>query len=182
MIGLISDTHWPPGTFYDSYRKKQERAEKVFEQIQDYFRGVEFIIHAGDVGDPIILDLLNSIAPVYVVKGNRDPSYLRGVELPLYRIVEYKNKVIGVTHGSGSPKGIIERSVRPVLEKFKPDIVVFGHTHRPFLKEIDGVVYVNPGSAGDTFFTKENWVATLEISDGKVKVEFHKIHIPGRKA
>ncbi len=178
MIGLIADTHWPPGSVFTSPSRRRQRASDVMDQIARYFSGVDFIIHAGDVGDEEILAFLKKIAPVYLVRGNRDPRVVMGEQLKEYLVIPYRGKKILVTHGRGSPRNMIERIIKPLATLHKPDIVVFGHTHRRFLDEIDGVLYINPGSAGDTIFTGENWVAVLDIVDDKPEVKFHRIVIP----
>ncbi len=177
MIGIISDTHWPPGSSFVMPSKRKEREKSVQDQIKSVFMGSEFIIHAGDVGEESIVYFLESIAPLYIVRGNRDPLKVAGRELPKFLILEYKNRIIGVTHGSGSPKRIIERSVNPLLLSHKPDIIIFGHTHRKFMEWRENRLYINPGSAGDTFFAKENWIATLDIINDKPEVHFFQIKI-----
>ena len=177
MIGIISDTHWPPGFGFWNSKKRKERAWRIKKQIKNAFADVEFIIHAGDVGDPEILDFLEGIARVYLVKGNRDPAIIRGKELPKYLLINYKGKKIAVTHGWGSSSGIIERAVDPLLLHYKPDIIIFGHTHRPFNEYKRGTLYINPGSAADTIFTSENFIATLEVTEDEEKVNFIKIII-----
>ena len=178
MIGLISDTHWPPGSGFTLPARRREREERVKNQIASVFKNIEFIIHAGDVGDESIVAFLEKLAPLYIVRGNRDPRVVAGRVLPEFLVLEYRGLKIGVTHGRGSPKNIIEREIDPVLLPHNPDIIVFGHTHRKFLQWRNGILYVNPGSAGDTFFTKENWIATLEIVDAKPVVEFYPVVIP----
>lgn len=134
-IGLISDTH---GLL---------RPEAL-----DELRGVSHILHAGDVGQMEIVRRLEELAPVTVVRGNIDE---RGecAGLPLTAALTVGNIRILVLHD---------------LHDLDPGpgarVVVFGHTHRPLVKETDGVLYVNPGSAGPRRFS-------LPVSAGRLYVE-----------
>lgn len=126
VLGLISDTH-----------------NLLRSQIHDHFRGVDVILHAGDVGADSILHELNIIAPVIAVRGNTDESS----GLPGEASVVLKGWNIYITHQLDAravsiPK-IVERTGKP-----RPDLVITGHTHkfRHFVE--DGVNFINPGSAG----------------------------------
>jgi len=114
----------------------------------DALRGVDRIIHAGDVGTGDILEQLEQIAPFVVVRGNVDLE-----ELPLTASVELGGRKIFVVH------------IREDLQ-FDPraagySAVIFGHTHRPLIEERDGVLYLNPGSAGPRRFDLKPSVARL---------------------
>jgi len=131
QIGVISDTH---GLM---------RPEAL-----DALRGVDQIIHAGDVGTGDILNQLERIAPVIVVRGNVDVE-----ELPLTAKVELGERKIFVVH------------IREDLQ-FDPKVagysaVIFGHTHKPLIEEREGVLYLNPGSAGPRRFDLKPSVALL---------------------
>jgi len=121
-IGVISDTH---GTLPPS-------VDAVFE-------GVERIVHAGDIGAPWVIDHLEAIAPVVAVRGNMDTGDL-GWRLQDQVVVQLGRHRVLVTHQpshvarSGLPEGV--------------SVVITGHTHRAAVEQVDGVLYVNPGSAG----------------------------------
>ena len=111
-------------------------------------RGVDRIIHAGDVGTGDMVEQLERIAPVTVVRGNVDVE-----ELPLTARVEIGGRKIFVIH------------IREELQ-FDPkaagfSAVIFGHTHRPLIEERDGVLYLNPGAAGPRRFDLWPSVAIL---------------------
>ncbi len=132
-IGVISDTHG------------LVRAEAL-----EALRGSDLIIHAGDVGKPEVLDQLRSLAPVAAVRGNVD----RGAwadDLPGERTVEVGATRIHVVHD------LKEMAARPAGCR----VVISGHSHRPSMQRRDGVVYLNPGSAGPRRFTLPVAVATI---------------------
>ena len=145
VVGLISDTH---GLL---------RPEAV-EQL----RGVDRIIHAGDVGRIEILAALRSIAPVTAVRGNVDsgPCSI----LPVRETVEVSGHRIHVIHD---------------LDDLDPDehvaAVIFGHTHKPVVKEVDGVLYVNPGSAGPRRFSLPISLARLTVTPEGLRAELIEI-------
>ena len=121
-IGLISDTH---GLL------RPEAANAL--------AGSDLILHAGDVGAPGILDELEKIAPVRAVRGNVDiEAWAR--RLPATRDVEAEGRVIHLLHNVGQ------------LVPGRFDVVVFGHSHQPLVETRNGVLFVNPGSAGPRRF------------------------------
>lgn len=143
-IGVISDTHG-----------------LLHPDVFGIFDGVSMIIHAGDVGDDRILDELGAIAPTFAVSGNVDgpprpsrPGALR-LETPLGRI--------GVTHGhlQAAPTTSLERMVG-FFSDFKPDLIIYGHSHVPKIDRIDGVTVFNPGAAGPPRFGRAPTVGLLE--------------------
>jgi uncharacterized protein len=148
-LGLISDTH----NYLDP------RVSKVFE-------GVEHILHAGDVGLRILLVELQQIAPVTAVYGNTDEGLpLRETE----RITLGGKKFLIhhiVTPGLGSPR------IDQLLHDDPPDVVMFGHTHKPYAEWVDGMLYFNPGSAGKKRFDLPRTVALMEINAGEISYRF----------
>jgi hypothetical protein len=142
-IGLISDTH---GLL---------RPEAVTA-----LRGVQRIIHAGDIGTPEILEQLGCIAPVDAVRGNND----RGTwaqQIPLYQALELGGVSLYVLHD------VKEMDIDPEAAGFQ--VVIAGHSHKPQISERDGVQYVNPGSAGPRRFSLPVTVAHLELEGGKAR-------------
>ncbi|OLE47857.1 MAG: YfcE family phosphodiesterase [Acidobacteria bacterium 13_1_20CM_3_58_11] len=145
-IGLISDTH-------GLLRKEAVEA----------LRGSELIIHAGDVGKPEILDELRSIAQVVVVRGNVDTeSWAQG--LPETAVAETGAAMIYVLHNVNT------LDLNPAAAGFQ--IVVSGHSHKPGKTEREGVLYVNPGSAGPRRFQLPVTVAHLRLGEIPYDVEF----------
>jgi uncharacterized protein len=118
-------------------------------------RGSRYIVHAGDVGDPAVLEALARIAPVTAVRGNNDKGpwakALRETE-----VLQVGATRIYVIHD------IAELDLDPVAAGFR--VVVAGHSHRPRQELRDGVLYVNPGSAGPRRFNLPIAVARLELS------------------
>jgi putative phosphoesterase len=146
-IGIISDTHG-----------------LLRAQVFEVFDGVEHILHAGDVGEAEILDELATIAPVTAVWGNVDGWDVQR-RVPEVASVELDGVRAVVIHGMqfGSP----------TPEKVAPahpdaDLVVFGHSHRPLIKQVGRTLAVNPGSAGRQRFRDPVTVALADIVDGTV--------------
>lgn len=138
LVGLISDTH-------GLLRPEALRA----------LRGCGLIVHAGDVGQPHVLDGLRELAPVVAVRGNCDRDWAR--ELPLEATPEVGGRLLHVLHDLGR------------LD-FSPEaagvaVVVSGHSHQPGIRWRGGVLYVNPGSAGPRRFDLPVSVARL-VLDG----------------
>lgn len=142
IIGVISDTH---GLL---------RPEAV-----EALRGVEHIVHAGDVGDPEILEKLSAIAPVTTVRGNIDKApWAR--KLPETDVLEIGDVSIYILHD------VARLDLNPKVAGFK--VVIYGHSHIPKQESRDGVLYFNPGSAGPRWFKLPVSVGKLIIEDGGV--------------
>jgi uncharacterized protein len=147
QIGLISDTH---GLLRD---------EAVAALL-----GSELIVHAGDVGDPEILTELRKLAPVVAVRGNVDTEEWARRELPETAVAQAGDVSIYVLHD------VHALDLNPVASGFQ--IVVSGHSHKYSRTEKDGVIYINPGSAGPRRFTLPITVARLDLSVKPWKVDF----------
>jgi putative phosphoesterase len=148
-IGLISDTH---GLL---------RPEAI-----GFLRSSDYIIHAGDIGDGAILEQLGAIAPVTAVRGNNDRErWARAV--PETASLEVGKISIYVLHN------LAELELDPVAEGFK--VVVSGHSHQPLVKERDGVLYVNPGSAGPRRFKLPIALAELKIAGASVRATIREL-------
>jgi len=145
-IGLISDTH---GLL---------RPEALA-----FLRGADHIIHAGDIGAAQILDELNALAPVTAVRGNNDTGrWARAV--PLTADLAIGGVAIHVLH-----------ELDHLRKTIKARVVIYGHSHKPLIKEDDGVLYVNPGSAGPRRFTLPIALGELEIQRGKVRARIKEL-------
>src|SRR5947208_793629 len=145
-IGLISDTH-------GLLRKEAVEA----------LRGSELILHAGDVGKPEILEELRKIAPVVAVRGNVDTELWASV-LPVTAVTEAHGVMIYMIHD------VTALDLNPAASSFR--IVVSGHTHKAGRLERDGVLYINPGSAGPRRFQLPITVAHLRLGRTAPEVEF----------
>lgn len=145
LIGVISDTH---GLL---------RPEAL-----DALRGSELIVHAGDVGDPGILDELRATAPVIAVRGNID----RGAwadELARSEWIEAAGSSIYVLHD------VNQLDLVPAACGL--GVVISGHSHKPSIRKVDGVLYLNPGSAGPRRFKLPITVARLRVSERDIEAE-----------
>jgi uncharacterized protein len=149
-IGVISDTHGMLRT-----------------AAHNALQGVDMIIHAGDVGSLEVLKVLREIAPVYAVRGNMDGGKL-GVILSPTEVVDIKGILFYVLHDLG------HLDLDPKAAGFSG--VIYGHSHKPAQDEKNGVLYLNPGSAGPKRF-KLPVTLVLMTMDGfdqalKIKTEF----------
>lgn len=150
-IGLISDTH-------GLVRPEALRA----------LTGVAQIVHAGDVGSQDVLDALERLAPVVAVRGNNDRGAF-AERLPERAVVERPGLRLLVLHDGH------ELAREPASGAF--DVVVTGHSHRPRVEDLDGVLYVNPGSAGPRRFRLPVSVARLALARGRVTARIIELQI-----
>lgn len=145
-IGLISDTH-------GLLRPQALRA----------LEGSDLIIHAGDVGDPEILEALKTLAPVFAVRGNVDTEPWAQA-LPETEVIETDSVTIYVLHD------VHALDLDPVAAGFH--VVVSGHSHKPAHTEHGGVLFLNPGSAGPRRFDLPVTVALLHMDSTPWKIDF----------
>jgi uncharacterized protein len=139
-VGLISDTH-----------------NLVRPEALDALRGVEHIIHAGDICRADVLDTLAALAPLTAVRGNND---LAGdvAPLPEHARIDLAGATIHVVHDMAD--------VPDALEGVQ--VVVTGHSHKPLVEQRNGVLFVNPGSAGPRRFKLPVTIALLDIEGGRI--------------
>lgn len=130
LIGIISDTHIV-------------RTSGVPAKVKEIFRDVDLIIHAGDIVSLEAIEDLEKIAPVRAVYGNMDPPSVRK-RLTSTLCIEIFEWRIGVRHDT-LPLWAGWKMHR-IAKENKLDVLIFGHTHRPFLKRQDNVLLINPGS------------------------------------
>jgi putative phosphoesterase len=146
-IGLISDTH-------GLLRPEALRA----------LSGVRQIIHGGDIGGPGILARLREIAPVHAVRGNNDAEAW-AADIPLHLELRFEGVGIHVLHDVKE----LDAQSRSGLAAAGIQVVVAGHSHRPDVTDHDGVLFVNPGSAGTRRFKLPVTVGLLEVSEGTAR-------------
>jgi uncharacterized protein len=127
----------------------------------------DLIIHAGDVGDPQILERLRAVAPTFVVRGNVDTSAWADA-LPLTEVVQVGDQQIYVIHN------LADLDLDPRVAGFAA--VISGHTHRPHAEIRNDVLYLNPGSAGPRRFTLPIAVARLRVSGSRIAHEIIDLH------
>lgn len=144
-IGLISDTH---GLL---------RPEALAA-----LQGCARIIHAGDIGKPEVLDGLRAIAPLEAIRGNIDTAdWAR--ELPERLDLRIGSLTLHVLHD------LKLLDIDPLAAGI--DVVIAGHSHKPKVERRDGVLYINPGSAGPRRFSLPISLALLQLNDGEAQVE-----------
>ncbi len=160
-IGVVSDTHIND--------KNQDLPLKLIEAL----RGVDMIIHAGDILQLDVLDKLRAICPeVKAVHGNMDTDETKW-KLPQKEVFSIGRFKIALIHGWGPPATMPEL-VFNEFRREKPDIIVFGHTHNPMNERYQGVLMFNPGSATDKIYAKFNSCGIIEIND-KIEARIIKI-------
>ena len=146
-VGIISDTHG-----------------LLRPEVLEILKSCDCILHGGDINKPEILDALRPLASIYVVRGNNDKDWAEGLAKTLTFSIE------GV-------KFFMVHNKRDVAWDLKDaQVVVFGHSHKYFEREIDGRLWLNPGSCGRSRFGGEVTMAVMTIENGKYIVK--KIIIP----
>ncbi len=148
-VGVISDTH---GLL---------RPEAVAA-----LQGVDHILHAGDVGDPAILDGLAAIAPLTAIRGNIDVTGVCAT-LPETEVVDLGGSFIYMLHSANA------LDLDPIAAGFS--IVVSGHSHQPLIERRKGVLYLNPGSAGPRRFSLPVSIAFLQLGGGEPVAEILRL-------
>ena len=148
VVGLISDTHG-----------------QLRPEISRLFKGVDLIVHAGDVGGHAVLRDLAVIAPVLAVSGNIDDR--QDPLLPRERSIPVGTLRLHVSHGDelGQPKPEL------LLATYDAEVIVYGHTHRPVLLRDSGRMVVNPGAAGPRRFNLTPGIAKLVVQGSFAEVE-----------
>ena len=149
VVGVISDTH---GILLPAAIKA--------------LKGVDLIVHAGDVGNTEVLDGLKSIAPVFAVRGNMD--MIEGLRaLPETEVIEVGDVLLYAIHDI--------RRLDIVPSKAGFDAVIFGHLHCPSVSEQNGVLFLNPGSAAQPRRNYPASLALLHINGSSIKSQIVNI-------
>lgn len=144
-VGVISDTHG------------QLRQEAV-----DALQGSDYIVHGGDIGNQSVIDRLQEIAPVTAVRGNVDKGEL-AIRYPHDSVLTIQQISIYTIHI------LADMTIDPAAGGFQ--VVVYGHSHKPSIDTRDGVLYLNPGSAGPRRFSLPVSVARLTIQGTEINAE-----------
>ena len=163
-IGIISDTH----NYLD---------ENVF----DYFKDVDMIWHAGDIGTQEVTDKLKAFKPLYAVHGNIDGHELRA-EFPENQLIDVEGCKIFITHIAGAVGKYNSRVVK-IIQEQKPAILVCGHSHIvKVIKDINyNLLHINSGAAGIHGFHKMRTIIRFEIDNGKPqKMELIELGLRGK--
>ena len=156
-VGVISDTHG-----------------LIRPEALDALQGSDLIVHAGDIGDSAVLDSLANIAPVRAIRGNNDKGNW-AAELPRTDVVELGAHSIYILHN------LADLDLDPAASGFTS--VVSGHSHKPAIEKRNGVLFVNPGSAGPRRFKLPVTVATMTLRSGKFVARIVTLGLlpPGRE-
>lgn len=154
-IGVISDTHG----FLDPL-------------VHDIFKGVDHILHAGDIGYPSIVLELEHIAPVTAVLGNND----YGLDFKETEWVELEGTKFMVHHIV--PPFTPDARLKEKLTRTGTDVLVFGHTHKGFTQQFGDVLLFNPGYSGKPQGDADRSVGIIQVGDGGINVQ----HVPLRPA
>jgi uncharacterized protein len=151
MIGIISDTH---GLLRPEARER--------------LAGVDHIIHAGDIGGPEVIAGLRELAPTTAIRGNVDRGQWAN-DHPHTDWLTLGGRTIYVLHN------LNELDLDPAAAGI--DVVVSGHSHQPKIETVDGVLYLNPGSAGPRRFTLPIALAILELSGDALQPRIHQLTV-----
>jgi putative phosphoesterase len=151
-IGLISDTH----NYFDP-------------KIPELFKNVEHILHGGDIGQSAIIRQLEKIAPVTAVVGNCDS----GIPFRETEVVVLGQRKFLVHHIVNVRTA--DKAFQELLKREQPDVVIFGHTHKPFEQILGKTLYLNPGYAGKHRFSLERSVAILHCTRAALWTEYCKL-------
>ena len=148
-IGVISDTH----NYFDP-------------NLVELFADVSHILHAGDVGNASIIHELEAIAPVTAVYGNTDMN-LPFKETEVIELAERKFLVHHIVNPFAPAGKLQDRIARE-----RPDVVIFGHTHKQFCETVGGILFFNPGYAGRPKFGVQRTAAILDCGEKEIHTEF----------
>ena len=156
LIGVISDTH---GYFNP--------------QLRELFRPVELILHAGDIGAQAVIDALERIAPVVAVHGNVD-SGLLAASYPSWRVETPAGRPLLLIHRGGKELAG-EPELAAILQEARPEVVIYGHSHRAQAEWAGGVYYFNPGLGGRSRFGIRPSAGLLTVEPDRVEGEIYRL-------
>lgn len=161
-LGILSDTHgW-----------LDPELVRVFED-----KAVDRLVHAGDVGDQGVLDQLEALAPVEVVRGNIDGGDLRF--LPEEVVFEAGPTRIAMRHIAGSPRRP-RKAARQLIARKQPDVFICGHSHIPVIGRVAGALWVNPGACGRIGFHDQRFALLLYVDEETGELEMERVHLGAR--
>jgi putative phosphoesterase len=149
IIGVVSDTH---GMFRP--------------EVSSILKGVDMIVHAGDIGSVDVLKSLETIAPVTAVSGNTDGGILTTL-LNDTETFEFHSFKFHLLHD------LSHLSIDPATSGIQ--LVISGHSHLPEVRKANGVIYLNPGSAGPKRLNKPISLAKVTVSSGRLIVKHFKL-------
>jgi len=150
-IGLLSDTH-----------------SHLDPKVLHHFKDCDEVWHAGDVGDPAVLDKLEAFKPTRGVYGNIDDTAVRK-RLPLNEVFEVEGLKVLITHIGGYP-GRYTARVRKLIDETKPGLYICGHSHilKVMMDKQRGCLHMNPGACGRHGFHKVRTLLRFDVRKGRV--------------
>lgn len=148
-LGVISDTHG-----------------LLREEAVALLRGVDHIIHAGDIGNPTIIESLESVAPVSAIRGNIDVEPWAFAFPDTLQATLFGQKIFVIHDRNDLAFAPTEAGI---------NLVISGHSHRASIESRDEVLYLNPGSAGPRRFRLPITLATIQIAEGRLVPKLHEI-------
>ena len=172
-IGLIADTHIPEAT------------PQLWPQVFDAFRGVDYILHGGDIHDLSVIDQLERLAPTYAARGNGDdgdggrPVQPQDPRLRDAWLLDLGGLRIGLTHivpiPELPPRWTVETTMIRYFGRSDLDVLIYGDTHVEAIDRIGGVLCVNPGSPTfpHNLGTQLGTIGFLEIRDGRPEASIY---------
>lgn len=152
-VGVVSDTHAP------------RRWKGCPTAVADQLRGVDLILHAGDVCTVDVLEELSAFAPVRAVLGNNDGSDVAAWGAPETLELALDGLRVAMIHDSGQKQG---RLARMRMRFPAAELVIFGHSHIPLDEAADGLRIFNPGSPTDRRRQPQGTIGLLEIDSGQL--------------
>ncbi len=156
-IAVVSDTH----------------SLEVPVKIINDLKTMDLIVHAGDFCSMKDLEQFSKIKELKAVYGNMDDQSVRK-KLPEKIIFEVEGFKIGVYHGDGAPKGMIDR-IKAKFAQDKVDVIIFGHSHVPMNEKDGNILFFNPGSLTDTIRAPYRSYGVLQIQSGKISGKVMKV-------
>jgi hypothetical protein len=165
-IGVVADTHIP------------RDVKALPPHVREAFKGVDLVLHAGDIYVPSVLDELATMAPVLAARGSGDWDLPEHHRLKDRHIIDAEGFRLGLIHATvlaELPRRPLEKTMESEFGKHV-DIVVFGHTHVASIERYEGVLLANPGSPTlPNGLFELGTVALLEINKGDVKASIVKL-------
>ncbi|MGI8551356.1 MAG: YfcE family phosphodiesterase [Dehalococcoidia bacterium] len=178
-IGLISDTHIP------------EACRELWPQVFDAFRGVDYILHAGDIHELRVIDQLSAIAVTYAARGNGDdgsggrPLQPEDPRLREAWLLELGGLRIGLTHDLPIPEYpphlTLERAMQRHFGRTDLDVAVYGDTHVEAIDTVGGVLCINPGSPTypHNLDTQLGTIGFLKVRQGQIEAAIWQLTVDG---
>ncbi|MFE1244369.1 metallophosphoesterase family protein [Fictibacillus sp. NPDC058756] len=160
-ILILADTHMP--------KKGKELPEHLLSVLKE---GVDFIIHAGDWSEKSVYEELSLYAPVYGVRGNAEKDEW-AKQLSDKEVLQAEHMKIAIVHGHlGKGRTTPDRAYHSCIDD-KPDLIVFGHSHIPFVEKRDEIILFNPGSPTDKRRQKKFSYGLLTINSNDNELQHH---------